>query len=107
MTLPEGESVDTGQKGGARSLKMDQWPLKIKTKPCVSAAGKEKEVSLVSSEWNWISDRLEQPVQSRENLIPPVLFTRLTLIRCEETAGREQRVSRMPGEETSCSFCHL
>lgn len=63
-----------------------------------------KKRKFVSSEWSWISDRLEQPVQSRENLIPPVLFTRRILIRCEETAAREKRVSPVPGEETSCSF---
>ena len=80
---------------------MGQSPRKIKTKLCRPIAKRKKFVSL---EWNWISDRLEQPVQSRENLIPPVLFTRLILIRCEETAGREKRGSPVSGEETSCSF---
>lgn len=70
----------------------------IRYKQSLMGLPQRKERKRGSSKWNWISDRLEQPVQSRENFIPPVLFTRPVLIRCEETAGREQRVSAVPGE---------
>lgn len=78
--------VAAGQEERAGPNRWVQAPGR--EKPSAIDLLQRKRTKLVSSEWNWIGDRLEQPVQSRENLIPPVLFTRLILIRCEETAGR-------------------
>lgn len=82
-------SVSAEQEEGARPNGSITAP--VRQKPSHIGLQQRKRRKLASSEWNWISDRLEQPVQPRENLIPSVLFTQLILIRCEQTAGREKR----------------